>query len=130
MKMLVMNKKRHELNFHSDIVPTEKSSRILLTIFLILLIIGASPVFLGASARSLASSLYKVTLTTANFSQTLQAAAIDLSDPSHALFYVQNGTPLWYSISIQSTPAGISPTVANPGDLFTATSPLLPPASV
>ena len=115
MKMIAMNKK-------------------LLTIFLILLIIGASPVFLRASARERTSRPYKVTLTTANFSQSLQAAATDLSDPSHALFYVQNATPLWYSISVQSTPADIAPVAADAGDLFTTTfygtSPLLPPASI
>lgn len=112
----------------------QKSSRILFTIFLSLLIIAASPVLLRASARSRASGPYKVTLTTANFSQSLQAAATDLSDPAHALFYVQNGTPLWYSISVQSTPTGIAPVAADSSDLFTTafygTSPLLPPASV
>ncbi len=109
-------------------------TRTSLTAFLILCIIITTLATIPVSARIRASGPYKVMLTTGNFSQSLQAAATDLSDPSRALFYLQNGTPLWYSISVQSTPAGITPVAADSSDLFTTTyygaSPLLPPANI
>lgn len=85
-----------------------------------------------------AATAYHVTLTISNVSsQAIAASADDLSDPTHALFSLQNSTPLWYGIAMQTTPTGIvpSPTVANPtGDLVTTTfygsTPLLPPIRV
>lgn len=104
-----------------------------LTVVLILCIVVTMLATVMVSAQTRASGPYKVILTTTNFSQSLQATAADLSDPARALFNVQNGTPFWYSISVQSTPAGIAPDPADPADLFTTTlygaSPLLPPTS-
>lgn len=83
-----------------------------------------------------AAAPYHVSLTASNFSlRIISAPADDLSDPTHARFSLQNGTPLWYGITIQSTPSGMVPTPANgPGDLITTTFldsiPLLPPAGV
>src|SRR5579884_299151 len=90
------------------------------------------PGFMGKPTR--AAGIYHVMLTANNFSlPTLSASAIDLSNPAHAVFSLQNGTPLWYSISIQSTPAGLSPIPADNSDLVTSTffgsTPLLPPAN-
>ena len=73
---------------------------------------------------------YRVTLTANNFGQTLSASALDLSNPGHATFSLQNGTPFWYSVSAQSTPAGITPVAADASDMVTTTfygaTPLLP----
>jgi len=79
---------------------------------------------------------YHVALTASNFNlHILSASAMDLSDPSHAMFSLQNGTSLWYGITIQSNPSGITPTAANgAADVVTSTFsgsiPLLPPAGV
>jgi hypothetical protein len=101
---------------------------------LILCIVVTTFAAIFPSAHTRASGPYKITLTTTNFSQPLQATAVDLSDPAHALFDLQNGTPFWYSVSVQSTPAGITAVPADSSDLFTTTlygaSPLLPAASV
>src|SRR6266700_3974391 len=67
-----------------------------------------------------AATSYHVTLSLSNFSlQTLSASADDLSDPSHAMFSLQNGTQLWYGITVQSNPADIVPTPAPSADLVT-----------
>lgn len=79
---------------------------------------------------------FHVTLSVSNFSnQSLAASADDVSDPAHAMFSLQNGTSLWYGITAQSNPTGMTPTVANPtGDVVTTTFfgsvPLLPPVGV
>lgn len=83
-----------------------------------------------------AASPYHVTLTTSNFNlHLLSASAEDLSDTSHAMFSLQNGTPLWYGISIQSNPSGMTPVPASgSADIVTSTFSgsilLLPPAGV
>lgn len=105
--------------------------RAALAVLLILCLVVTTLATALVSAQTRASGPYKITLTTTNFSQSLQATAADLSDPARPLFNLQNGTPFWYSISVQSTPAGITPV---PADLFTTTlngtsPPLLPPAS-
>lgn len=77
---------------------------------------------------------YRVTLTTRDFGQNLFASAIDLSNPGHALFSLQNGTPLWYAISVQSAPAGMVPFAADSSDMVThvfyGAVPLLPAVDV
>ncbi len=109
------------------------AARVPLTVVLILCVVVTTLATALVSAQTRASGPYKITLTTTNFSQPLQATAADLNDPAHALFNLQNGTSFWYSVSVQSTPAGITPVPADPSDLFTTTlhgiSPLLPPAS-
>lgn len=104
-----------------------------LTVVLMVCVIVTTLATALVSAQTRASGPYKITLTTTNFSQSLQATAVDLSDPARAIFNLQNGTPFWYSVSVQSTPSGITPVTADSGDLFTTTlygtSPLLPPAS-
>lgn len=83
-----------------------------------------------------AATAYHVALTTSNFPlQALSASADDLSNSSHALFSLHNGTQLWYSVSLQSSPAGLTPIPTNPAsDIVTNTFynaiPLLPPAGV
>ncbi len=100
------------------------------TAVLILCVVVTTLATALVSAQTRASGPYKIILTTTNFSQSLQATAADLSDPARALFNLQNGTPFWYSVSVQSTPAGIAPVSADPADLLTTTlygtSPLLP----
>jgi hypothetical protein len=79
---------------------------------------------------------FHVTLSVSNFSnQSLAASADDVSDPARAMFSLQNGTPLWYGITTQSNPTGMTPTAANPtGDVVTTTfygsTPLLPPVGI
>ncbi len=83
-----------------------------------------------------AASPYHATLSTSNFTlQTLEVGADDMSDPTHVTFHLQNGSPFWYGITVQSTPSGMMPTPANQsGDLvtntFLGTTMLLPPAGV
>lgn len=83
-----------------------------------------------------AAAPYYVALVVNNFTvQTLSASGVDLSNPAHAIFSVQNATPLWYSLAVQSNPAGMMPTPADPvNDLISATffgnTPLLPAADV
>src|SRR5579864_5885565 len=74
-----------------------------------------------ASARQerAGSVQYKVTLAANNFGQNLFAYALDLSNPGRALFGLQNGTPFWYGVSAQSTPANIAPFPADANDLVT-----------
>lgn len=81
------------------------------------------------------STPYHVTITTNNFRiSQLSASADDLSNPQRVLFHLQNGTSLWYGISITSTPAGIMPIAATSSDIVTSTFtnsvPVLPPAQV
>ncbi len=70
-----------------------------------------------------AASPYHATISTSNFTlQTLEVGADDMNDPSHVAFHLQNGSPFWYGITVQSTPSGITPTAANQsGDLVTST---------
>jgi hypothetical protein len=117
-------------------VPSHAHSRMVgaaLTVVLIVCVVVTTWATALVSAQIRASGPYKITLTTTNFSQSLQATAADLSDPARTLFNVQNGTPFWYTISVQSTPAGITPIPADPADLLSTTLygtfPLLPPAS-
>ncbi len=81
------------------------------------------------------STPYHVTIITSNFRiAQLSASADDVSNPQHVLFHLQNGTSLWYGISMTSTPAGIIPLAATPSDIVSTTFlnavPLLPPAQV
>ena len=130
MKMIPMSK---AARVPSGSHPHSRMVGATLTVVLILCVVVTTLVTALVSAQTRASGSYKVILTTANFSQSLQATAADLSDPARALFNLQNGTPFWYSISVQSTPAGITPAPADPGDLLTTTLygtfPLLPPVS-
>lgn len=83
-----------------------------------------------------AASPYHATISTSNFTlQTLEVGVDDMNDPSHVTFHLQNGSPFWYSITVQSTPSGITPTPANQSsDLvtttFVGTTMLLPPAGI
>jgi len=82
-----------------------------------------------------AANPYHITFSTSNFAlQTLSASANDLSNSGHVLFTLQNGTQFWYSIAVQSSPAGITPTPALASDLVATTFygavPLLPPIGV
>lgn len=82
-----------------------------------------------------AANPYHITFSTSNFAlQSISASANDLSNPGHVLFSLQNGTQFWYGIAVQSTPGGITPTPALPGDLvattFYGSIPLLPPMGV
>lgn len=81
------------------------------------------------------STPYRVSITTSNFRiSQLSASADDLSNSQRVLFHLQNGTSLWYGISVTSTPAGIVPVAATPSDIvsstFSSSFALLPPAQV
>jgi len=88
------------------------------------------------TAHSTAPTPYAVTITSNNFRVPLITLSTDdISDAGNASFSLQNGTSLWYGITLSSTPAGIVPTAANPtNDLvsttFLGSTPLLPPAQV
>lgn len=89
----------------------------------------------NTSSLDATSAPYRVTITTSNFRVSqLSASADDLSNPERVLFHLQNGTSLWYGISVTSTPAGMTPIAASPMDIVTSTFlgsvPLLPPAQV
>lgn len=97
--------------------------------------------FTPSAALDTTTTPLHVTLSVSNFSnQSLVASADDLSDPAHAMFSLQNGTPLWYGITTQSNPTSIMPTASNPttttstGDVVTTTfygsTPLLPPIGI
>lgn len=61
------------------------------------------------------SSSFSVNLTTRNFGlQFLHAAKDHFNDPSHATFTLTNGSQLWYSLNINSAPAGLKVTTADP----------------
>lgn len=101
--------------------------------FIFVLVLGTMSSFTAHSTH--ASTPYAVTITSNNFHVPFVTVATDdISDPSKARFSLQNGTSLWYSISITSTPTGIIPTAATTSDLvattFLGTTPLLPPAQV
>lgn len=95
----------------------------LLLLALVLLESGViSPTTTRATLASHATGLpYKVGLVANNFGQNLFAAAIDLSNPQRALFSLQNVTPFWYSVSLQSNPVGMQLTPADASDLVTTT---------
>lgn len=87
-------------------------------------------------AASSTTNNFSVIFSTRNFrSQLLAATSNESSNSGHITFTLQNGTPLWYGITVQTTPSGLTLTPANPsGDLisntFFASTPLLPPAHV
>lgn len=87
-------------------------------------------------ATSSTTSNFSVVFSTRNFrSQLIAATSNESSNSGHITFTLQNGTPLWYGISTQTTPSALMLTPANPsGDLITstffATTPLLPPAHI
>ena len=101
--------------------------------FIFILVIGTMASITAHSTHAVTP--YAVTITSNNFHVPFVTVATDdISDPSNARFSLQNGTSLWYSISITSTPSGIVPTAATTNDLVTTTflgsTPLLPPAQV
>ena len=99
---------------------------------LFIVIIGT----VGSGGARTANPVYTMMFSTINFSsQFLQAAADDLSNPAQSTFHLENGSLLWYGITITSNPAGMLPIpVDAANDLVTATffdkSPLLPPIYV
>ncbi len=101
--------------------------------FIFMLVIGT---LASITAHSTAPTPYAVTITSNNFRVPLITLSTDdISDAGNARFSLQNGTSLWYGITLSSTPAGIVPTAANPtNDLvsttFLSSTPLLPPAQV
>ncbi len=101
--------------------------------FITMLIIG---LLASIPAHSTAPVPYTVTITSNNFRVPLVTLTTDdISDPSNARFSLQNGTSLWYGITLSSTPTGIVPTAANPANdlvsnTFLGATPLLPPAQV
>jgi hypothetical protein len=105
----------------------------LLTLLLAMLVPGITSL---AAARVFhaGSPPYKVELVANNFGQNLFASAIDLSNPQRALFSLQNATPFWYGVSLQSSPAGMQLIPADASDLVTTTFygtiPLLPASGV
>lgn len=98
----------------------------------ILIVLANTPFVMSTKA----AGSYHATLTTSNFTlQTLEVGADDMSNPGHVTFHLQNGSSFWYGITVQSTPAGMTPTPANQsGDLvtttFLGTTMLLPPAGI
>lgn len=105
--------------------------RVLLALCALLVMVEGFLVLLPVRA----ANPYHITFSTSNFAlQTISASANDLSNPGHVLFSLQNGTQFWYGITVQSTPGGITPTSALPGDLvattFYGSIPLLPPMGV
>lgn len=101
--------------------------------FIFILVIGTMASITAHSTH--AATPYTVTITSTNFRVPFVTVATDdMSDPGNARFSLQNGTALWYSISVTSTPSGIVPTAAATSDLVTTTflgsTPLLPPAQI
>jgi len=102
--------------------------------FIFILVVGTLATVTAHSTYTVVP--YTVTIGTNNFRvPQLTLTADDLSDPGNTRISLQNGTSLWYGVSITSTSAGIVPTAANPtNDLVSATFlgsiPLLPPARV
>ncbi len=89
----------------------------------------------GIPVHSAPLAAYNVTLTANNFSSPLLTVTADnLSNPDHALFALHNGTLLWYGVTFQSAPAGLTPGAADTHDLVTnallAPQMLLPPVGV
>lgn len=88
-------------------------------------------------ARNLSPSdsrTFGVVFSTKNFKQQLLSATSDnVSEPNHATFSLQNGTPLWYSVGVSSSNLQVVP-ANQAGDLVASTFfsayPLLPPAHV
>ena len=102
--------------------------------FLFILVIGTMASITAHSTHAVVTP-YAVTITSNNFHVPFVTVATDdISDPGNARFSLQNGSSLWYSISITSTPSGIVPTAATTNDLVATTllgsTPLLPPAQV
>ena len=117
-----------------------KSGRTLSILWLLLIVVaimlGNLPGFTrNTSILDGTSTPYRVSITTSNFRiSQLSASADDVSNPQRVLFHLQNGTALWYGISVTSTPAGIVPIAATPSDIvsstFSSSFALLPPAQV
>ncbi len=113
---------------------TSISLRLLTTLwFVSILVIGTMASITAHSTQ--AATPYTVTITSNNFRVPFVTVATDdMSDPGNARFSLQNGTSLWYSLSITSTPSGIVPTATTTNDLvsntFLGSTPLLPPAQV
>ena len=102
--------------------------------FIFILVIGTMASITAHSTHAVVTP-YAVTITSNNFRVPFVTVATDdMSDPGNARFSLQNGSSLWYSISVTSTPSGIVPTAATTNDLVTTTflgsTPLLPPAQV
>ncbi len=107
--------------------------KILMLVWLVVIIIISMA--RGINALSAPFTPYAVTLTASNFSSPLLTVTADnLANPDHALFGLHNGTLLWYSVTFQSTPAGITPGAADTHDsvtdALTASQVLLPPVGV
>ena len=122
------------LFFSQRQMDTSTSLRLLTTIWFIFILVIGTTASITAHSTS-AATPYAVTITSNNFRVPfVTVAADDMSDPGNARFSLQNGTSLWYSISITSTPSGIVPTAATTSDLvsttFLGSTPLLPPAQV
>ena len=102
--------------------------------FVLLLVVGGLASVTAHTTDAVAP--YTVTITSTNFRMPLVTLATDdISDAGNARFSLQNGTPLWYGITLTSTPSGIVPTAANPANdpvsaTFLGTTPLLPPMQV
>ena len=79
MKMIPMSK---AARVPSGSHPHSRMVGATLTVVLILCVVVTTLVTALVSAQTRASGSYKVILTTANFSQSLQATAADLSDPA------------------------------------------------
>lgn len=94
--------------------------------------------FVGFSAKAapFTAQGFSVVFSTKNFSsQLVSATSGDTSSPGHMAFTIQNGSPLWYGVSMQTAPTGLTLAPTNPaGDLVTSTffanTPLLPPAHI
>jgi len=101
--------------------------------FIFILVIGTMASITAHSTHAVTP--YAVTITSNNFRVPFVTVATDdMSDPGNARFSLQNGSSLWYSISVTSTPSGLVPTAASTNDLvattFLGSTPLLPPAQI
>ncbi len=94
--------------------------------------------FVGFTAKAapFTTQGFAVVFSTKNFSsQLVSATSGDTSSPGHFSFTLQNGSPLWYGVSMQASPTGLTLAPTNPsGDLVTSTffanTLLLPPAHI
>jgi streptogramin lyase len=80
-----------------------------LVVLLLVTLLGAPP------APALAQTPFKVTFSTQNFGGVLlRAEPTDLDTPTHAIFTVEDGSQLWYSLEEQATPASLHLQAADP----------------
>src|SRR5438445_10377179 len=82
-----------------------------------------------------ASSPYHVTFSANNFGiQFLHVQVDNLKNPRHVTFSLTNGAALWYSIEVQSQPAGLQPVAVDPFNDVVSTElaqyGLLPPSGI